>query len=180
MVDKAKHGLRLSNHKVIRPNLLVDSHDPKRAVDVIRANVKGQLRFGIDTRGRESAASLLQALSPGQLPDYREAAAQVAPPTPPGTPHGALLSAHLIGLSGLPKGAPAEGTVFHTVPFKLFHEVPSIGLSLVTWLEKLLQNGLVYPPEIIDVEDGFENINSALDRMREGEISGGKLVLKVA
>lgn len=177
MVDKAKHGLRLANHHSIRTDLLVDSHDPVRAVEIIRANLKGKLRFGIDVRGRESAASLLQALSPDNLGSD---GAGDAPPSPPSTPHdSALLSAHLIGLTGLPKQAAPEGTLFHTVPIKLFHEVPEVGEALVSWLERLLAAGLVQPPEIIDVEDGLKSINKGLDRMRKGEISGGKLVVKV-
>ncbi|KAK3348768.1 chaperonin 10-like protein [Lasiosphaeria hispida] len=186
VVDKAKHGLRLANHKSMRTDLLVDSHDPQRAVDIIRGNIKGKLRFGIDTRGKESATSLLQALSPGNVatapPVSRDASsAGDSPPSPPATPHDStLLSAHLIGLTGLPKQTPPEGTLFHTVPIKLFHEVPAVGEALVGWLERLLANGLVSPPEIIDVEQGLGSINKGLDRMRKGEISGGKLVVNVA
>ncbi len=185
IVDKAKHGLRLANHKAIRTDLLVDSHDPKRAVDIIRANLKGKLRFGIDTRGRDSAASLLQALSPDSLSSSSATAAPTTegspPPSPPATPHNRTqqLSAHLIGLTGLPKESPPEGALFHTVPIKLFHEVPAIGTALVLWLERLLEKGLICPPEIIDVEQGLGSVNKALDRMRKGEISGGKLVVKV-
>ncbi len=185
IVDKAKHGLRLANHKAIRTDLLVDSHDPKRAVDIIRANLQGKLRFGIDTRGRESASSLLQALSPDSLASPSTTAAartEASPlPSPPATPHNSTqqLSAHLIGLTGLPKESPPEGALFHTVPIKLFHEVPAIGSALVLWLERLLERGLICPPEIIDVEQGLESVNKGLDRMRKGEISGGKLVVKV-
>ncbi|KAK3317531.1 chaperonin 10-like protein [Cercophora scortea] len=192
VVDKAKHGLRLANHTSIRTDLLVDSHDPQRAVDIIRSNLKGKLRFGIDTRGRDTATTLLQALSPSNLatPSLPSAAAGGdetasdvgdAPPSPPATPHDSTqLSAHLIGLTGLPKQSAPEGAVFHTVPIKLFHEVPEIGGALVQWLERLLAQGLVAPPEIIDVEQGLGSINKGLDRMRKGEISGGKLVVRVA
>ncbi|KAK4226297.1 chaperonin 10-like protein [Podospora fimiseda] len=177
VVDKAKHGLRLANHHAIRTDLLVDSHDPARAVEIIRANLKGKLRFGIDVRGRESATSLLQALSPDNLGSVTD---KDAPPSPPSTPKDStLLSAHLIGLTGLPKQAAPEGTLFHTVPIKLFHEVPEVGEALVGWLERLLAAGLVQPPEIIDVEDGLRSINKGLNRMRKGEISGGKLVVRV-
>ncbi|KAL2130796.1 hypothetical protein VTI74DRAFT_5939 [Chaetomium olivicolor] len=186
VVDKAKHGLRLANHKIIRTALLVDSHDPKRAVDIIRGNLNGNLRFGIDTRGRDSATSLLQALVPGNLaPSSSVPVAATTdsspPPSPPATPHNStLLSAHLIGLTGLPKQSPPEGALFHTVPIKLFHEVPAIGRALVQWLERLLEKGLVSPPEIIDIEQGLDSVNKGLDRMRKGEISGGKLVVRIA
>ncbi|KAK4031325.1 chaperonin 10-like protein [Parachaetomium inaequale] len=186
VVDKAKHGLRLANHKIIRTALLVDSHDPKRAVDIIHGNLNGNLRFGIDTRGRDSATSLLQALFSGNLaPSSSVPVAAMTdsspPPSPPATPHNStLLSAHLIGLAGLPKQSPPKGALFHTVPIKLFHEVPAIGRALVQWLERLLEKGLVSPPEIIDVEQGLDSVNKGLDRMRKGEISGGKLVVRVA
>ncbi len=65
------------------------------------------------------------------------------------------------------------------MPIKLFHEVPAIGSALVQWLERLLEKGLVSPPEIIDVEQGLGNVNKGLDRMRRGEIRGGKLVVKI-
>jgi hypothetical protein len=93
------------------------------------------------------------------------------PPRPP--------SAHLVGLTGLPKQTSPEGVVFHTVPIKLFHEVPVVGEALVLWLERLLAQGLVAPPDIIGVERGLESVNRGLDRMRNGEISGGKLVVRV-
>ncbi|KAH8845336.1 hypothetical protein MCOR27_007660 [Pyricularia oryzae] len=187
VVDKAKHGLRLSQHPVLRPDLLIDSHDPDRAVEILRRNTAGRLRFGIDTRDKASAASLLQALTPGHKSDVDggggtkySSSSSVEPLSPPHTPgDSALLSAHLVGLAGLPKQDPPEGTLFHMVPIKLFHEVRTIGFALTKWLERLLEQGLVVPPEIIDVESGLDNVNTGLDRMRRGEISGGKLVVNV-
>ncbi|KAL1841137.1 hypothetical protein VTJ49DRAFT_7362 [Mycothermus thermophilus] len=205
IVDAAKHGARLSNHHAIRPDLLVDSHDPKRAIEIIRRNAGGRLRFAVDTRGRDSAVSLMHALDPNYKTDDpatpasaatvlekwkasdedKKSEARTSPPSPPATPHTESLSdlsppsAHLVGLTGLPKQAPPDGVVFHTVPIKLFHEIPAVGQALVEWLETLLEQGLVTPPDIIDVEKGFSSINKGLDRMRRGEISGGKLVVRV-
>ncbi|KUI64322.1 hypothetical protein VM1G_11124 [Cytospora mali] len=174
IVDSAKHGLRISNHKFIRPDLMIDSHDPQRAVDILRANVRDELRFGIDTRGKDTAAKLLEALT--NKGTFRGS----EPPSPPATPRTSpSLSAHLIGLTGLPKPGATEGAVMHSVPIKLFHEVPAVGHALVTWLERLLKEGLVSPPEIIDIEEGLENVNSGLDRMRRGDISGGKLIVRL-
>ncbi|KAI8187461.1 hypothetical protein K4K48_006990 [Colletotrichum sp. SAR 10_66] len=171
VVDKLRHGLRLSNHTVLRPDLLVDSHDPSRAVDIIRANVGKTLRFALDTSGRDSATSLLHALAP-QDPSR--------PPSPPDTPRNADPSLkHLIGLTGLPKEAAPEGVAYHTVPIKVFHEVPAVGEALVLWLERLLAAGLVSAPEVLGVESGFEGINRGLDRMRRGEIRGGRMVVSL-
>ncbi|OLN97103.1 Zinc-type alcohol dehydrogenase-like protein C2E1P3.01-like protein 1 [Colletotrichum chlorophyti] len=172
VVDKLRHGLRLSNHTVLRPDLLVDSHDPSRAIDIIRANVGKNLRFGLDTSGRESASWLLRSLTPSLDAG--------APPSPPDTPRNTSPSLkHLIGLTGLPKEAAPETVAYHTVPIKVFHEVPAIGEALVTWLERLLESGLVTPPEVLGVEHGFEGINRGLDRMRRGEIRGGRMVVSL-
>lgn len=174
-MDSAKHGLRLSNHAFIRPDLLVDSHDPQRAIEILQTNVGDEVRFGIDTRGKDTAASLLESLtkSPSGSRGMR-------PPSPPATPRTSPgLSGHLVGLTGLPKGAASEGVMMHSVPIKLFHEVPAVGHALVTWLERLLDQGLVAPPEIIDIEEGLGNVNAGLDRMRRGEISGGKLIVRL-
>lgn len=50
---------------------------------------------------------------------------------------------------------------------------------MARWLTQLLEKKLVVPADIIDVEEELERINSGLDRMRKGEISGGKLVVRV-
>ncbi|KAK2010671.1 alcohol dehydrogenase GroES-like domain-containing protein [Colletotrichum eremochloae] len=173
VVDKLRHGLRLSNHTVLRPDLLVDSHDPSRAVDVIRANIGRDLRFALDTSGRESAGWLLRALTPDK-------GASSAPPSPPDTPRNSSPTRkHLIGLTGLPKEHAPEAIAYHTVPIKVFHEVPAVGEALATWLERLLESGLLSAPELLGVEEGFDGINRGLDRMRRGEIRGGRMVVSL-
>lgn len=173
VVDNAKHGLRISESPILRPDLLVDSHDPERAVAILRANTNGKLRFGIDTRGRDTAELLLRALGPGAK---RAAQVNSPPSTPPSEP---IIPAHLVGLSGLPKGEQPAGIIFHTIPVKLYHEVPEIGEALSSWLERLLATRAIVPPRIIDIEDGLHNVNKGLDRMRKGEISGGKLLVEL-
>ncbi|KAF5663721.1 oxidoreductase [Fusarium heterosporum] len=172
VVDNAKHGIRISENPVLRPDLLVDSHDPERAISIIRANTKGKLRFGIDTVGKNTAEILLRALGPEEL--HRNTQVTSPPSTPPTEP---TIPAHLVGLSGIPKAGNAAGVVLHTMPVKLYHEVAEIGEALSSWLERLLSSRALVPPRIIDVEDGLQNVNKGLDRMRKGEISGGKLVV---
>ncbi|KAH7368211.1 quinone oxidoreductase [Plectosphaerella cucumerina] len=198
VVDKLRHGLRLSSHETLRPDLLVDSHDPARATEIIRANVGKDLRFGLDTTGRESATALLSALVPGeeagtQGQGVREPEQEVTPPPSPSaykarvhvegeSPVPAVPApahAHLIGLAALPKGPAPNGVAYHAVPIKVFHEVPAVGEALVLWLERLLVEGLVTPPEVLAVEKGFGGVNRALDRMRRGEIRGGRIVVDV-
>ncbi|KAK2593092.1 hypothetical protein QQS21_009222 [Conoideocrella luteorostrata] len=177
VADSAKHGLRLSNHAVIRPDLLVDSHDPTRAIDILLANTKGRLRFALDTRGRESASHLLRALRLNKDKKYDDSISLISPPATPR--HAKSSRGHLVGLTGLPKDYEEEDVLLHTVPIKLFHEVESIGQSLVTWAAELLEQKLLFPPDIVNIEYGLSNVNAGLDRMRKGEISGGKLVVKV-
>lgn len=180
-MDSAKHGIRISNHPVIRPDLLVDSHDVDRAIAIIKANTHDRLRFGLDTRGKESASHLLRALS-SEYDVSNIAGLHIRdPPSPPRTPtRKSTARAHLVGLTGLPKGPSPEDTLFHTVPIKLFHEVPSVGRALSRWLERLLVDQVILPPDIISVGSGLESINSGLDRMRKGQISGGKLVVRLS
>ncbi|KAM0352358.1 hypothetical protein ACHAPU_002023 [Fusarium lateritium] len=172
VVDNAKHGIRISENPVLRPDLLVDSHEPERAISIIRANTKGKLRFGIDTVGKSTAEILLRALGPEEL--HRDTQVTSPPSTPPTEP---TIPAHLVGLSGIPKTSNTAGVVLHTMPVKLYHEVAEIGEALSSWLERLLSSRALVPPRIIDVEDGLHNVNKGLDRMRKGEISGGKLVV---
>lgn len=175
VVDKAKHGLRLSDDPQLRPDLLVDSHEPVRAAQIIRAATNGKLRFALDTRGDKSAEALLQAFLGGQT---SSTSGTTPPATPP--PREANRAAHLVGLAGLPKvDLRPEEVIYHNVPIKVFHEVPSIGEKLVIWLERLLNEGAIVSPRILGVEQGLAGVNGGLDRMRRGEISGGKLVVRL-
>ena len=152
IVDLAKHGAKL----IYRGGrVLVDGHDPARALAVIRALSGGRLRFAIDTVGKDTAGHLLEAL-----------AAPV---------EGSQLRSHIVGLSGLPKTLK-DGVIGHNVPIKIFHEVPLVGSTMMAWLEELLDGGLVLP-EIDVAEGGLGGVNDALDRMRRGEISGRRLVI---
>ncbi|THV70612.1 GroES-like protein [Aureobasidium pullulans] len=150
LADFAKHGERLGERE---GSILVDSHDPIRAINIVRAITKEKLRFAVDTVGKETAGHLVQMLQADAQEERR---------------------AHLVGLTGVPK-EKADGIVFHSVPIKLFHEVPSIGLTLMTWLEKALETQAIALPEVEHAEGGLEGINAALDRMRNGEISGRRL-----
>ncbi|RWA05848.1 hypothetical protein EKO27_g9251 [Xylaria grammica] len=76
-VNQAKHGMRLAKDSTLRPDLLVDSHDQARAVDIIQGSLGGKLRFGLDTQGRDSAEAL------GRSMKAREAMIGSIP-TPPG------------------------------------------------------------------------------------------------
>lgn len=186
VVDNAKHGIRLYSSNATRPDLLVDSHDPERAVDIIKRATNDGARFGFDTVGKESAAHLLRSLAsttspiaslPKEVERFERKDSKL--PTPPSTPLEAIEGgprSHLVGLTGLPKTDIPEDVTLHNVPIKLFHEIPEVGEALSIWCEKLLLKGLLVPPDVVGTVDGLSGINEGLDRMRRREISGGRLV----
>jgi NADPH:quinone reductase-like Zn-dependent oxidoreductase len=132
-------------------DLLVDNYDCTRATEIIRTVTDGKLRFAVDTIGSKTASLAQSCL--GQ-------------------------DSHLVGLSGLPADG-ASGIKHHTVPIKIYHEVHEIGGSLMSWLETLLKHGQLSPPDIEVAPGALGGINDALDRMRRGEISGKRLVVKL-
>ena len=153
VADAARHGSKLYG---LGPDILVDRHDPYRAIQIIRNVTNGNLRFGLDTVGKDTATHLQEALQQSQ-----------------GNRQG-----HLIGLTGLPK-TKLPSIKYHAVPIKIFHEVPVIGEHTMDWLESLLVEGAVQPPEVATVEGGLEGINGALDKLRSGAVSGKRLVVPI-
>ncbi|KXT00416.1 hypothetical protein AC578_3349 [Pseudocercospora eumusae] len=150
VVDVAKHGARMVESNGM---LLIDSHSTDRASQIIRGATGGKLRFGIDTVGKATAEALAKCLQPD-----------------------GDTKAHVVGLAALPKER-LPGIVYHSVPVKLFHEVPEVGSSLMDWLEQALQSGILSLPTVETAPGGLEGVNAALDRMRQGQISGKRLVV---
>lgn len=149
----ARSGAKLYN---LGADVLVDRHDPYRAIEIIRSVTKGESRFGLDTVGKETAAHLQEKFQQSK---------------------GGLQS-HLVGLTGLPK-TKLPGIKYHNIPIKVFHEVPAIGEKTMDWLERLLIEESLHPPEVATVEGGLEGINRALDKLRSGTISGKRLVVPI-
>lgn len=154
IVDVATNGERMLKHGA---DLLVDRLDPERAVAIIKGVTKGKLRFGLDTRGKESSILLARAMQP----------------------ESDGMRSHLVGLTGLPK-EPINDVSYHTVPIKAFHEAPEVGEGLVIWLEKLLEQRLLATPDIEIADGGLEGINAALDRLRDGSVNGPRIVVPLA
>ena len=120
-------------------------------MDVIRGVTDGNLRYAVDIVGRETATLLQKALDlKGHV--------------------------HLLGLTGLPKERD-DRICYHTVPIKLFHESPMVGESLVCWLENLLQSTTLTLPDIVQADGGLEGINAALETLRDGSVSGKRIVM---
>lgn len=132
-------------------DLLVDNYDCTRATEIIRTATDGKQRFAVDTIGSKTAGLAQRCL--GQ-------------------------DSHLVGLIGLPAdGSP--GIKHLTVPIKNFHEVHEVGGSLMSWLETLLKHGQLSPPDTEVAPGALDGINDALDKMRRGEISGKRVVVKL-
>ncbi|KAJ4298245.1 hypothetical protein N0V90_006144 [Kalmusia sp. IMI 367209] len=174
VVDIGKHGLRLSSQEPIRPDLLVDAHDPERAISIIRSATKNTARFGRapSPRSLASKTALPEDASNFDTPK------PVRLPTPPSTPHETSTTSrsHLVGLTGVPKTNIPEDIALHNVPIKLYHEIPEVGEALSAWCERLLVKGLLVPPDVVGTVEGLGGINEGLDRLRKREVSGGRLV----
>lgn len=151
VIDVARSGERMLRHGA---DLLVDRLDTERAISIVKGITQGRLRFGLDTRGGETAAMLAEAM---QGEEGRE-------------------KAHLVGLTGSPK-QPVNGVVYHSVPIKAFHEAPQVGEGLTIWLEMLLEQKLLATPDIEVAEGGLEGINDALDKLRNGTVNGPRIVV---
>ncbi|KAI9721322.1 MAG: hypothetical protein M1828_005182 [Chrysothrix sp. TS-e1954] len=153
VADVAKYGERLVE---LGADVMVDRVDTERAIKVIRGVTGNRLRFAFDTVGKESATQLQAALA-GEINGQQS---------------------HLLGLSGLPSTGK-QGVVAHAVPIKVFHDVPIIGETIMTWLEELMLNNTLSMPQIEIAQGGLAGINNALDQLRSGTVSGKRIVVPV-
>ncbi|RDW77727.1 putative zinc-binding dehydrogenase protein [Coleophoma cylindrospora] len=151
IIDVARNGARMLKYGA---DILIDRYDTSRAVEIVKSITGGRIRFALDTRGKESSASLAQVLQSSE--DGKRA--------------------HLVGLAGLPN-EPVAGVVYHSVPIKIFHEAPVVGHALMLHLERLLDQGLIYTPDIELADGGLDGINAALDRLRNGSVNGPRIVV---
>lgn len=140
-------------------DLLIDRTDLQHAKTEIASLFAGSLRFAIDTVSGETASWCQDVL-----------AAQSS--------QRAHNSSHLVALTGKPRTA-CSGVRVHSVPIKLFHANRKVGGHLSKWLHELLDGGKLQLPEVEYVEGGLDAVNSALDRLKTGSISGKSLVVTV-
>ncbi|THC98085.1 hypothetical protein EYZ11_002437 [Aspergillus tanneri] len=156
VADIARHGARLVE---LGADALVDRQDSSRAIEIIRGITGGKLRYAIDIVGKETATVLQGALDNLEQEDGSHA--------------------HLLGLTGLPKERAAN-VCHHTVPIKLFHTSPVVGEAIVSWLERLLQSKALELPPIVRVDGGLAGINDSLEILRQGAVSGKRIVVDMA
>ena len=153
VADIVRNGARLVE---MGADVLVDRHDTDRAIQIIRSVTKGNLRFALDTVGKETASRLQEALQ--KLEGGTEA--------------------QLVGLTGVPK-LKVPGVRHHKVPIKVFHSAPVIGEALMIWLEELLVAKALITPDIELAQGGLSGINEALDKLRNGTVSGKRIVVPI-
>jgi NADPH:quinone reductase-like Zn-dependent oxidoreductase len=153
-----------ANYEYLRQagaDVVLDRNKPDEALRRIREITRGKLRLAFDAVGPTTARLCASALckEPGQ-------------PLPV-----------LVALAGIPKDV-AEGPVLNTISIptvkvKLFHNEPAFGSRLLQELTAYLADGRLKPPRISVVSGGFEAVNLGLLRLRNKEISGQKLVIRV-
>ena len=153
VADVVRHGARLFD---LGADILVDRHDPSRAIEIIRSVTKEKLRFALDTVGKETATHLQESLQRSKEG----------------------MQGHLVGLTGLPK-IRLPSVKYHSIPIKIFHSVPAVGEQAMNWLEELLVERILQPLDVVIGDGGLEGINGALDKLRSGAISGKRLVVPI-
>ncbi|KAL4928170.1 zinc-binding alcohol dehydrogenase family protein [Aspergillus undulatus] len=157
IADIARHGAKLH---AAGADILIDRYDTTRAVEIIRGVSGNRLRYAIDIVGSETSTLLQSALDPTIRDDGSHA--------------------HLLGLTGLPKpDVRDERVVYHTVPIKVFHSCPEAGEATVTWLERLMETGILELPEVVRAEGGLGGVNEALGVLRRGDVSGKRIVVEL-
>lgn len=148
----------------------------------IQRLVPGSLRFAIDTVGSETALWCQNILASRAASRYSSPGGAEADSSPWAdstldSAAGSRLS-HLVALTGKPK-AMCPNVKVHTVPIKLFHTSKLVGSYLSKWLYELLDKGTLQLPDVEFVDGGLDAINAALERLRAGNVSGKRLVVRV-
>ena len=155
---------------------IVDRHDLEKAADQIRAEIKMPIRFALDTVGPDTATWCQNLLASRTGVQYRPSFLQNGTDNVTLGPSSSL--PHLVCLTGSPKEKNPNVRI-HQVPIKLFHTNRDIGRELGRWLEVLLESGDLQLPETIFQDGGLDVIGDGLERLKSGEISGKRLVVRL-
>ncbi|GAA6012170.1 hypothetical protein JCM11491_001772 [Sporobolomyces phaffii] len=146
-----KHGERL---RAIGVEKVIDRHDPLLAVSQVVELTSNQLKYALDCVGSETAGFAQQALRTQG-------------------------DSYLVGLSGLPK-ILRDGVNGRSVPIKTFHTNHQVGFNLMKLIEDLLISGELVLPTVTVLEGGLAAVNAGLEQLRTGQVSFGRIVVKVA
>lgn len=141
----------------------------------------GSLRFAIDTVGSDTAAWCQNVLAARTSSRYSSptnvANGGSPPPVDLESRGGGSKLSHLVVLTGAPK-TTCPNVQVHQVPIKLFHSHKKIGGHLSKWLFELLERGTLKLPEVEFVDGGLDVVNTALQRLKAGNVSGRRLVVR--
>ncbi|KAH7400543.1 hypothetical protein DE146DRAFT_611536, partial [Phaeosphaeria sp. MPI-PUGE-AT-0046c] len=174
IADSQKHGARLRQLGTV--DILVDRMDLDKAAEEIQKEIAAPIRFALDTVGSDTASwcqnvlascrrSVLGSFGTGQGRNGRGSSFDED-------------QSHLICLTSRPKIKDPNVRV-HTVPIKLFHENQDIGKLISGWLGELLGSRELKLPDIIFADGGLNAVGPSLERMRKGEVSGKRLVVRM-
>ena len=154
----------------------MDRSDLGLAARQVLEHTQGSLRFAMDMIGKETSAWCQNILARSRSMHLSPNPSLSEVPALPGRETSS--QSHVICLASAPKARVADVRV-HQVPVKLFHESEDLGCVLSYWLYHSLKSGAVKLPEAQIVDGGLEVVNSCLELMRRGEVSGSRLVVKL-
>ncbi|KAL1859000.1 hypothetical protein VTK73DRAFT_7718 [Phialemonium thermophilum] len=187
VADAKKHGDRL---RALDADVIVDRADLDAAAREVASHAQGGLRFALDMVGKETAAWCQGVLDTCSRPPSPEPQAQQPRDDEPASQssnqqsNGESRSAngvpvsHLVCMTGEPKTKlPHVRT--HKVPIKLFHVNRRLGSRLSKWLYRLLDADALKIPETRVVDGGLSVVNSCLDLLKNGEVSGSRVVVRM-
>lgn len=155
---------------------IIDRHDLDYAAKKIREDIPVPIRFALDAIGPDTAAWCQNLLASRIGVQYRPSLLQNGTNNIALGPSSSL--PHLVCLTGSPKEKNPNVRI-HKVPIKLFHENREIGAAISDWLSVLLKSGDLKLPETLYEDGGLDVIGSNLERLRSGELSGKRLVVRL-
>lgn len=156
---------------------MIDRHDLEKAAREIRKDTPVPIRFALDTVGPETALWCQNVLASRTGVQYRPSLLQTGLNNNAGTATVAALP-HLLCLTGAPKLRNPNVRI-HTVPIKLFHTSHEIGRNVAEWLSALLCSGKLKLPQTIYEDGNLDTVRHGLDRIKSGELSGKRLVVRL-
>jgi hypothetical protein len=167
-------------------DVVVDRANLDAAAMEVRLHAQGSLRFALDMIGKETATwcqSILASCSASRCvsPDISVTKSSVFKNDTDGnlTPRQQQSTlSHLVCLTGEPK-TTLPSVRAHKVPIKLFHTNPRLGSRLSRWLYRLLDVEELKLPEVRVVDGGLGVVNSCLELLKSGEVSGSRVVVRM-
>jgi hypothetical protein len=134
------------------------------------------IRFALDTVGADTAAWCQNILASRTGTQCRPSLLLTGSNNIALGPSSSL--PHLVCLVAAPKEKNTNVRI-HKIPIKLFHTNRDIGRAISEWLSILLKSGDLKLPDTIYQDGGLDTIGSGLERLKSGELSGKRLVVRL-